>query len=414
MRTAQVIPADGAAGAGEASPATGGVPPRRWTINGDFLGLKATGVARFAHEVTAALDALVAEAHPLTRDLALDIVAPVAARAAAPLHHLPVRVVPELRPRLPQVWVQFQLPRHVPGGLVSFCNLAPLRVDRHITCIHDAQTRSTPDSYGMLFRLAHRLILPRLGQRADITTTVSEFSKRNLVALGIAPRDTLVVVHNGSDHAGRWNAPAGGGPWRRGRPFVLCLGRNEAHKNMRLVWRLAAPLDRLGLDIVVAGDFDPSRFDGPAGRPANIRCLGRVSDDELAGGFAEALAFLFPSRTEGFGLPAVEAMSRGCPVVASSAPSLPDTCGPAALFADCDDVAAWVEAVAGLMNSPAQRQAMVEAGRARARCFTWRATALAYLELMRLVDRRRSTDARKLDAAPSRPGDQAWRLPSPT
>lgn len=387
---------------------------RRWTINGDFLGLKATGIARFAHEITAALDDLYEEGHPLTRDLDLDVVAPVPGHGARPLRHLTVRVVPELRPRLPQVWVQLQLPRHVPGGLLSFCNLAPIMVDRHIACIHDAQTRSTPESYGLLFRLAHRVILPRLGRRADITTTVSEFSKRNLVALGIAPRDTLVVVHNGSDHARRWRAQEGRGPWRQDRPFVLAMGRNEAHKNMRLVWRLAEPLDRLGIDIVVAGDFDPSRFDGHHGRPANLRCVGRVSDDELARGFAEALAFLFPSRTEGFGLPAVEAMSCGCPVVASTAPCLPEICGHAALFADCDDVDAWVAAVAGLKDSPVLRQAMVEAGEARAQCYTWRMAALNYLELMLLVDRRRPQGGRKLAPRPSRAGNPTWRLHSST
>lgn len=366
-----------------------GEAKRRWTINGDFLGLKPTGVARFAHEVTAALDALFDEAHPLTRDLSLDIVTPTEARGAAAWRHLPTRVVPELRPRLPQVWVQLQLPRHVPGGLLSLCNLAPIFVDRHIVCIHDTQTRSTPDSYGFLFRLAHRLILPQLGRRADVTTTVSDFSKQNLAALGIAPSERLVVVHNGSDHTRRWRGQGGGRPWRDARPFVLCLGRDEVHKNMQIIWRLAEPLDRLGIDVVVAGDFDPARIDGPGGRPSNLRCLGRVSDGELAQGFAEALAFLFPSRTEGFGLPAVEAMSCGCPVVASTAPCLRETCGDGALFADWDDGSAWVAAVESLSNSPTLRGEMIDAGRRRATRFTWRSAALTYLELMLRVDRDR-------------------------
>ena len=377
---------------------------RRWTVNGDFLGLKPTGVARFAHEVTAALDTLVGEEHPLTCDLALDIVTPVEARDERVFRHLPTRVVPELRPRLPQVWVQFQLPRHVPGGLLSFCNLAPIFVDRHIACIHDTQTRSTPDSYGFLFRLAHRLILPRLGQRADITTTVSEFSKRNLAALGIAPFETIVTVPNGSDHARRWRAQEGARPWRLARPVVLCMGRNEAHKNMQLIWRLAEPLDRLGLDIVIAGDFDPSSLDASHGRPANIRCLGRVSDGELAQGFAEALAFLFPSRTEGFGLPAIEAMSCRCPVVASKAPCLPETCGSAALFADCDDVSAWTDAVESLLKRPSRRQVMITAGEAQAARYTWRSAALSYLGLMLRVDQRRRSHARGVEPEPSNLG----------
>lgn len=364
---------------------------RRWTINGDFLGLKATGLSRFAREITAALDALVAEDHPLTRNLTIDIVAPKRPREPLELRHIELSVVPELRPRLPQVWVQVQLPRHVKGGLLSFCNLAPILVDRHIACIHDLQTRLTPESYGFLFRLIHRALLPHIGRRADVTTTVSEFSRANLIRFGVARAEKIAVVHNGSDHALRWIPSDASRSWRAGRPFVLCIGRNEAHKNMRLIWSLARRLDALGVDIVVAGDLDPSRLDVDTGcRPGNIRCLGRVSDADLARGFADALCFLFPSRTEGFGLPAVEAMSCGCPVIASTSPCLPEICGDAALFAGPDDESAWVEAVESLLNRPELGETLRQAGRMRAERFTWRATAINYLDLMMTVDRNRA------------------------
>ena len=120
---------------------------RRWTINGDFVALAPTGVARYATEVTAALDRLVEEGHPLTRGLHLDVVAPRPWTGSGAPKALAVRVVPEFaRPRLPQFWVQAQLPRHVPGGLVSFCNLAPVMPRRHIVCIHDLHTRLSPRS----------------------------------------------------------------------------------------------------------------------------------------------------------------------------------------------------------------------------------------------------------------------------
>ena len=368
------------------------LPPRHWTINGDFLGLKETGIARFAREITIALDALVADGHPLTRGLSLDIVAPKPPREPLGLRQIEMSVVPEFRPRLPQVWVQFQLPRCVKGGLLSFCNLAPLLVDRHIACIHDLQTRLTPESYGFFFRLIHQALLPQIGRRADITTTVSEFSRTNLVRFGIARPEKIAVVHNGSDHALRWRTSDAARSWREGRPFVLCIGRNEAHKNMRLIWNLARRLDALGVDIVVAGDLDPSRLDvGTVGRPQNIRCLGRVSDGDLARGFADALCFLFPSRTEGFGLPAVEAMSCGCPVIASTSPCLPEICGGAALFADPDDETAWVDAVQSLLDRPELSHSLRQAGRARSERFTWRSTAIAYLDLMMTVDRNRAS-----------------------
>lgn len=362
-------------------------PPRRWTINGDFLGLKPTGIARFGREVTLALDALIADRHPLTRGLAVEIVAPRTPRDPLALHHIPIRIVPEYRLRLPQVWVQVQLGRHVRGGLLSFCNLAPIRAARHIACIHDLQTRTAPESYGFIFRLVHRLILPRLARRAALITTVSESSKASFVAHGLVPAERVAVVYNGSDHALRWRAAGALRTWPLERPFVLCIARDETHKNMRLLWRMADPLRALGIDIVAVGDFDPAGIDpGRPEIPSNVHCLGRVSDDELRGLFGQALCFAFPSRTEGFGLPAIEAMACDCPVIASTAPCLPEICGHAALYADPDDVPAWVAGVRAILLKPGLRQSLCDSGRQRAARFSWRATALSYLGLMQQVD----------------------------
>lgn len=371
--------------------ARGGAEVRPWTINGDFLSLKPTGVARFGREMTVALDALIDEDHPLTRDLDLRIVAPLEPAQPLPLRRIPLTVVPELKPRLPQVWIQLQLPRHLRGGLLSFCNLAPVRTNHQIVCIHDLQTRTTPESYGYLFRLMHRVILPNLGRHVDAVTTVSESSKAHIVRLGVAPACNVAVVHNGSDHVRRWFPERSVLPWTPERPFVLCIGRDESHKNMELIWRLAGPLDEAGIDIVVAGDFDPLRLNtGGDDTPPNIRCLGRISDDQLARCFADALCFLFPSRTEGFGLPAIEAMACGCPVVASVAPCLPEICGNGAVFADPDDVEGWITAICRLRDHPQARSDLRGEGLAQARRYSWRNAALHYLGLMHHIDARRS------------------------
>lgn len=354
---------------------------RRWAINGDFLTLRRNGVARYAREVTLQLDALVGEGHPLTRGLDLELIAPRPPDEG--LQNIPVRLVPEFRyPRLPQVWAQLQLPFHVQGGLLSFCNLAPVVVSRHIACIHDLHTMHMPESYGRLFRLAHRVILPLLGRRAERITTVSELSKEHLAAFGVAPAHKIVVTYNGSDHAARWDArrsqlqpPA--------RPYALCFGRPERYKNTGLLARLAPLLDAAGLDLWVAGDVDPGAFPQTA---ESIRKLGRISDDDLARALSGATCFLFPSRIEGFGLPAVEAMMHGCPVVASTAPCLPEICGDAALYADPDDVGAWAAAVARLRTDSTLRSRLIERGRQRAPRFSWRAIAERYLALMAEVD----------------------------
>ncbi|PSJ58640.1 glycosyltransferase family 4 protein [Pseudaminobacter soli (ex Li et al. 2025)] len=360
------------------------VRKRRWTINGDFVALNPTGVARYAREVTLALDTLIAEGHPLARDLSLDMVTPRPAQL--PLRAIAVRVVPEYsKPRLPQFWVQAQLPRHVPGGLLSFCNLAPVAVSRHIVCIHDLHTRLMPDSYGRLFRWAHRLILPLLGRRAARIATVSQLSRQHLVSYGIATADKITVTYNGSDHAAKWKA--GRSKLWPERPYVLCLGRPQKYKNIELLVRLAPLLHSMGLDLWMAGDVDETTVSSIVSPvPHNLRLLGRVSDDDFKKALEGALCFLFPSRIEGFGLPAVEAMASGCPVVASTSPCLPEVCGQAALYADPDDLDAWADAVGSLRFNSKVRQMFVEAGLKQASRYGWRGIAETYLQLTAEVD----------------------------
>jgi glycosyltransferase involved in cell wall biosynthesis len=374
---------------------------RVWAINGDFLTLQPTGVARYAREVTTQLDALIGEGHPLTRGLDLELIVP---RDGTPqFANIPTRLVPEFnRPRLPQVWVQLQLPAHVKSGLLSFCNLAPVAVRRQIVCIHDLHTRIMPESYGRLFRLAHRAILPLLGRRAARITTVSGLSREHLVHYGVAPRSKIVVTHNGSDHTQDWSAARSRLTERPARPFVMCLGRPQKYKNVELMLALAPALDRLGLDLRMAGDIDTAELQKAHGRlPANVRLLGRISDDDFAQALSQAVCFLFPSRIEGFGLPAVEAMALGCPVVASTSPCLPEVCGDSALFADPDDLDGWVQAIMKLKEDGALRNAMVTKGRARAASYSWRSIAVRYLELMAEVDGQAtasSEQARRLGA----------------
>jgi glycosyltransferase involved in cell wall biosynthesis len=360
--------------------------PRHWTINGDFIALKPTGVPRYAREVTLALDALITEGHPLTEGLSFDL---VASRAADDflLRNIPVKVVPEFnKPRLPQVWVQLQLPRHVKGGLLSFCNLAPIASGNHIACIHDLHTWLYPESYGRGFRLAHRLILPLLGRCTKYITTVSELSRSHLIEHRIAPAEKIIVTYNGADHAARWNANASSLQIGE-RPFVLCLGQNQPYKNMKLIWTIAPALDAAGLDVYMAGNISEETLNSFGGqRPSNLRLLGRISDDDLAKAFRSAVCFLFPSRIEGFGLPAVEAMVNRCPVIAANAPCLPEVCGAGALYAGPDDEAGWLEAIKTLRRDSGLRKEMSELGLRQASRYTWRGIAEIYLQLMTSAD----------------------------
>lgn len=165
------------------------------------------------------------------------------------------------------------------------------------------------------------------------------------------------------------------------------IGSPAPHKNVGFILDMAGRLADAGLRIAVAGAADPRVFNGQSrAEAANIHWLGRISDGELAALLTDSLCLAFPSLTEGFGLPAVEAMAIGCPVVVSSCASLPEVCGSAALFAPPDNPGVWFDSFVKLHGSQALRLHMIGKGRARASAYRWRATALRYLEAMAAAD----------------------------
>ena len=366
---------------------TPSITSRHWTINGDFLHLRPTGIPRYAREVTMALDSLVADGHALTRGLNLQIIASRQGTEQLSLRAIDLKIVPELfKPHVPQFWVQLQLPFMVHGGLVNFCNLGPIVVSKQITCIHDLHPFMVSESFGRMFQWTHRILLPILGRRSCYVTTVSDFARDQIVRFGVAPTEKIIVTYNGHEHAAGWR-PERSRIDLGTRPFVFCLARDLKYKNTELVYRIAELLDTIGIDVYLAGEFDIAACENKYGPPArNIRLFGRVLDDDMAKAFEHALCFLFPSRIEGFGLPAIEAMTWGCPLIVANAGSLPEVCRDAALYAEPDDDLGWVMAIRRMKNEPGLRQSLRDKGYERLREFSWRKIAERYLLLMQACD----------------------------
>jgi glycosyltransferase involved in cell wall biosynthesis len=269
------------------------------------------------------------------------------------------------------------------GGLINFANLAPLAHARQIVCLHDANVFLEPDSYSPAFRLAYRAIYPLLARRARAVTTVSQFSRAMLEQSQVIGRERAVVIGNGHEHALSWTASASryDAPGFFERPFVFALGSRAKHKQVDRLIALAPRLDALGIDLVVSGGT-AAIFAGAAAAPApNVMALGFVTDDDLAALFRHALCFAFPSRTEGFGIPLLEAMVHGCPIITTDCASMPEVCGDAALYAPVDDFEPWIAQIAALRDDPALRDSLREKGRRRYPQFSWHEAARRYLDL---------------------------------
>lgn len=259
--------------------------------------------------------------------------------------------------------VPFALRRLRPD-LVHFQHvLPPLHRGKAVLTVHDLSFERDPSLMGPLDRRVFRTLVPRSVRRAERVLTVSERTRRDLVELYGTPEAKVVVAANGVDPR---FAP-GGSPGR----YLLYVGAIQARKDPLAA---LAAADAAGLPLVVVG---------PAREPELARALraggaelrGWVDGDELAQLYREAAALVFPSRYEGFGLPVLEALASGTPVVATDDAAVREVAGDAALYAARDELGAAVR------RALDERDRLAAAGIERARAFTWEAAARTTLRV---------------------------------
>jgi glycosyltransferase involved in cell wall biosynthesis len=224
-------------------------------------------------------------------------------------------------------------------------------------------------------------------RRAGAAVCVSEATRKDLVARFPRALPKARVVPLAAD--GRGGATvADDAPARLGldRPYVLAVGTIEPRKNLeRLVgaWSLLPGAIRSSHQLALVGPrgWDESSILAAAER-AGARMLGRVSDEDLVALYARAACFAYPSLQEGFGLPVLEAMAAGAPVVTSNVSSLPEVAGDAALLVDPRDVRAIAAGIERVLTDPELGRRLRESGRERAGEFSWERTARETLRVM--------------------------------
>lgn len=335
----------------------------------------AGGVRRYAHELFGAL----------ARHDDLDVIA-VAPAASAVLpagvraHHIPLLAAPSNLGRaaivLPATLCTLRRDIfHAPAYTAPLWEGQPL-----ILTIHDVVYARRPEWYPARVDPIRQWFYRTSARRAARVITDSSFSRDEIVAAYGLRADRIDVVPLA---AASQFTPAAGAPRAL---TVLHVGDLHVRRNLPMLLDVVLQLrrdprwsaltltlvgtDRGVLDTVTAQARD-------AGQPDALVYAGAVSEQALVDHYRRALVFAYPSRYEGFGVPLLEAMQCGLPVVAARAGSIPEVVGDAAVLVDPDDARGWHDAIAALLSDPSRAASAAQAGFTRAAQFTWEATAVA-------------------------------------
>jgi glycosyltransferase involved in cell wall biosynthesis len=273
-----------------------------------------------------------------------------------------------------QLWEQIDLPIHAGNSLLfTPCGGAPIAHKRHVITIHDAGPFSTPQAYTTAYRTYYKALQRILVRSALHVITVSEFSRQELIRFLRIPEQKITYTWLSGEHIlrsdrddtvlSKYHLSPGS--------YVLGVGSRNPNKNLHGLVKASSYLDS-NTCLAIVGSSNSAIFGDCNKFAASVKELGFVSDAELRTLYEHAACFVFPSFYEGFGLPPLEALTLGCPVIVARAASLPEVFSDAAIYCDPaspEDIARQISRVLG-GQYPNKEIALK-----RAASFTWQRCA---------------------------------------
>jgi glycosyltransferase involved in cell wall biosynthesis len=265
-----------------------------------------------------------------------------------------------------------------------------------ITTMHDLTTVrfTNPDKNPLVFKFkqqVYKQVVKRVARKSVAIITPTEYVKQDVVAFtGINPGKVTVTYEAAdaiADHAEPLTAVAG-------KPFIMYIGRPTPHKNLERLIQAFKTLkgQHPDLQLVLAGKLDANyqaiQQKVQTEQIANIIFTGFISEGQLRWLYENCRAYVFPSLSEGFGLPGLEAMTHGAPVVSSNATCLPEVHGDAAHYFDPLNVSAMADAINEVLTDELLRTRLINAGHIQAAKYSWQRMAQQTLELYNLALRR--------------------------
>lgn len=353
---------------------------KRITINGRFLTVPLSGVQRTAYELTLTLDSLIGQGKIDTSNVSFNIVYSGNILNPIELKHISLKKRGVLKGNL---WEQLELPIISAGTmLLSMCSISTLFKRRQVVIIHDASTFVNKQFFSRGFSRWYDFALPMLAKLSRKVVTVSEFSKTELLRYLNVKADKITVIYNASSHIHRFGQPEQEfvDKMESLKPYCLAVSNLAENKNFRRLSEAISQTDFKGYNMVIGGGSASAL----KGVPPDDRAiyLGYVSNEELRYLYKNASLFIFPSIYEGFGIPPLEAMEMGCPVIASNTSSIPEVLGKACHYFNPTDAGNMAAQIYNLLTNEKELATLKQLGPEKARSYSWEHSALQLTNLL--------------------------------
>jgi glycosyltransferase involved in cell wall biosynthesis len=258
--------------------------------------------------------------------------------------------------------------------LISFSGLGPVLYKNHLLTIHDLSFWRHPEWFTFSYTLIYKILTPLLARKAVAVLTVSQFSKNEIIDLLKIKEDKVVVINNAVSLELNPVPDEKAPDIPNLERYVLMVSARDRRKNFSRAVQAFLSLNLEDVKLYIIGDSGTVfkekgmiDFHHPS-----VKLLGRVSDENLSLYYRHASLFVYPSLYEGFGLPPIEAMAHGCPVLTSDIESLREVCGDAAHYCNPEDTSSIAREMEMLLTDETLRTRLIEAGYRQIKNYSWK------------------------------------------
>lgn len=352
-------------------------------VNGRFLTQPLSGMQRYAQELITALDELFDEDARLLGQFDPVVFVPRIEHRRPAWKHFSIAETGRMKGH---AWEQIELGWAAKGGiLLNLTSAGPLLHSKSVLVMHDAGVFAHPEHFSKTYGMWHRFLRPKLARRAWKLVTISEFSRRELAKYCRVPADAFTIIGDSAEHILKVTPDTAILARNDLTPgnYALTVGNQTPNKNIAFAVKAFLDAEIPGWKLAVAGGGSDRIFgqDGLQDH-ASIVKLGRVSDEELRALYENAGVFLFPSRYEGFGVPPLEAILLGCPVISSDTSAMPEILSGCATLCSIQDTLFFRETLRMIVSQRPRSGDLLRFSEEIGRRYNWKTAAkILYSEI---------------------------------